>query len=178
LEIRRRAFGAALVHRDTQSRRISGISFHSSRHSIRILKIVQRDLKVAVANVLDTFAVIDPSKIVSKIKYHLLPHIEEDVVEFGPLLGMITEIYECFNGVFRFCSILSNHLAPSRDIAIQLGDQEGLKHRLTGGFWACGENERWKRAGPGVRQFLAKHPILQRLLGWSEEKVLVHGTLI
>ncbi|KAJ7275955.1 hypothetical protein C8J57DRAFT_1466570 [Mycena rebaudengoi] len=142
---------------------------------IRNLEEYRRDLKVAVANVLDTFAVIDPSKIVSKIKYHLLPHIEEDVVEFGPLLGMITEIYECFNGVFRFCSILSNHLAPSRDIAIQLGDQEGLKHRLTGGFWACGENERWKRAGPGVRQFLAKHLILQRLLGWSEEKVLVHG---
>ncbi|KAJ7280031.1 hypothetical protein C8J57DRAFT_1712078 [Mycena rebaudengoi] len=88
---------------------------------IRNLEEYRRDLKVAVANVLDTFAVIDPSKIVSKIKYHLLPHIEEDVVEFGPLLGMITEIYECFN------------------------------------------------------RFLAKHLILQRLLGWSEEKVLVHG---
>jgi hypothetical protein len=87
---------------------------------------------------------------------------------------MITEIYECFNGVFRFCSILSNHLASSRDIAIQLGDQEGLKHRLTGGRWKTTANE-WMRAGPGVRHFLEKHPILQKLLGWSENKPLVHG---
>ncbi|KAJ7239672.1 hypothetical protein C8J57DRAFT_1564739 [Mycena rebaudengoi] len=142
---------------------------------IRNLAEYRLDLQVAVANVLDAFATIDPSKMVTKIKYHLLPHIEEDVVEFGPLIGMITEIYECFNGVFRFCSILSNHLAPSRDIAIQLGDQEGLKHRLTGGWWDCGADINWKRAGPGVRHFMADHPILQKLLGWSESKALIHG---
>jgi hypothetical protein len=123
---------------------------------------------------LDIFATVDPSKIVTKIKYHLLPHIDEDIVEFGPLIGMITEIYECFNGVFRFCSILSNHLAPSRDIAIQLGDQEGLKHRLTGGWWKSRVNG-WKCAGPGVRHFLENHQIVQKLLGWSEDKPLVHG---
>ncbi|KAJ7508792.1 hypothetical protein B0H11DRAFT_1703142 [Mycena galericulata] len=135
---------------------------------IRNLAEYRNDLKVAVANVLDIFAVIDPSKIVTKIKYHLLVHLDDDTVEFGPLLGVITEIFECFNGVFRFCSILSNHLAPSRDIAIQLGDQEGLKHRLTGGWWNHGSSRDWCRAGPGVRHFMGKHPILQRLLGWTE----------
>ncbi|KAJ7480287.1 hypothetical protein B0H11DRAFT_2421034 [Mycena galericulata] len=131
----------------------------------------------AVANGLDIFAVIDPSKIVTKIKYHLLIHLDDDTVEFGPLLGVITKIFECFNGVFRFCSILSNHLARSRDIAIQLGDQEGLKHRLTGGWWNHGSSRDWCRAGPGVRHFMGKHPILQRLLGWTERKPLVHGML-
>ncbi|KAJ7291708.1 hypothetical protein C8J57DRAFT_1588254 [Mycena rebaudengoi] len=134
---------------------------------------VNHDLKVTVANVLDVFSMIDPSKIITKIKYHLLLHIDEDAVEFGPLLGVITEIYECFNAIFRFCSILSNHLAPSRDIAIQLGDQEGLKHRLTGGWWY--HNNEWQKAGPGVCQFMAKHPVLQKLLGWGEPKTLVHG---
>ncbi|KAJ7821065.1 hypothetical protein B0H13DRAFT_1510864, partial [Mycena leptocephala] len=70
---------------------------------------------------------------ITKIKLHLLAHIDEDTVEFGPLVGAATEIFESFNSIFRYCSILSNHLAPSRDIAVQLGDQEGLKHRLTGG---------------------------------------------
>ncbi|KAJ7795671.1 hypothetical protein B0H14DRAFT_3114648 [Mycena olivaceomarginata] len=97
---------------------------------IRDLAEYRQDLKVAVANVLDAFTTIDPSKIITKIKYHL----------FGPLIGL------CFGG---------------RDIAIQLADQEGLKHRLTGGFWP---------SGSGVRDFLSKHPILQKLVGWTEKK--------
>ncbi|KAJ6607440.1 hypothetical protein B0H10DRAFT_2166796 [Mycena sp. CBHHK59/15] len=109
---------------------------------IRNLAEYRQDLQVAVANVLDVFAMIDPSKIISKIKYHLLAHIDEDVVEFGPLIGVATEIFECFNAIFRFCSILSNHLAPS-----------------------C------------VRHFMAAHPVLQRLLRWSESKPLKHGVV-
>ncbi|KAJ7349682.1 hypothetical protein DFH08DRAFT_667969, partial [Mycena albidolilacea] len=135
---------------------------------IRNLGQYRQDLQVAVANVLDIFATIDPSKIMTKIKYHLLVHADEDVVQFGPLIGVATEDFESFNGVFRFCSILSNHLAPSRDIALQLGDQEGLKHRLTGGWWPVGEDGKWERAGSGVRHFMAEHPILQKLLGWTE----------
>ncbi|KAJ6559278.1 hypothetical protein B0H10DRAFT_2169453 [Mycena sp. CBHHK59/15] len=141
-----------------------------------IRNLAEYHLQVAVANVLDVFAMIDPSKIISKIKYHLLAHIDEDVVEFGPLIGVATEIFECFNAIFRFCSILSNHLAPSRDIAIQLRDQEGLKHRLTGGWWVTGDNK-WQRAGSGVQHFMAAHPVLQRLLGWSESKPLKHGVV-
>ncbi|KAJ7032262.1 hypothetical protein C8F04DRAFT_1211182 [Mycena alexandri] len=137
----------------------------------------RQDLKIAVANVLDIFATIDPSKIITKIKYHLLVHAaDEDVVQFGPLIGVATELFESFNGVFRLCSVLSNHLAPSGDIAVQLGDQEGLKHRLTGGRWPIGEDGRWERAGSGVRQFMAEHPVLQRLMGWTEPSSMKHGT--
>ncbi|KAJ7764704.1 hypothetical protein B0H16DRAFT_1798016 [Mycena metata] len=142
---------------------------------IRNLAEYRADLKVAVANVLDIFSAIDPSKIITKIKYHLLTHIDDDAVGFGPLVGVATEIYECFNAIFRYCSILSNHLAPSRDIAAQLGDQEALKHRLTGGRWSCGENTGWKCAGSGVRQFLVAHPVLQKLLGWTDGKDLRPG---
>ncbi|KAJ6579420.1 hypothetical protein B0H10DRAFT_1835571 [Mycena sp. CBHHK59/15] len=144
---------------------------------IRNIEEYRRDLKVAVANVLDIFSLIDPSKIITKIKLHLLAHIDNDVIEFGPLVGVATEIFECFNAIFRYCSILSNHLAPSRDIALQLGDQEGLKHRLTGGMWFCRAVNEWRRAGPGVRHFMSAHPVLQRLLGWSEQKALKHGAL-
>ncbi|KAJ7703890.1 hypothetical protein B0H17DRAFT_1157051 [Mycena rosella] len=124
---------------------------------IRNLAEYRHDLKVAVANILDVFATIDPSNIISKIKYHLLVHMDEHVVQFGPLVGLATELFESFNAVFRYCSILSNHLAPSRDIATQLADQEGLKHRLT-----------------GVQNFMVDHPILQNLVGWTEKKPVKH----
>ncbi|KAJ6533003.1 hypothetical protein B0H19DRAFT_882427, partial [Mycena capillaripes] len=51
---------------------------------IRSLAEYRKDFNVAVANVLDIFGRIDPSKIVSKVKYHLLVHTDEDVVEFSP----------------------------------------------------------------------------------------------
>lgn len=143
--------------------------------AIRTHLLKQHDLKVAVANVLDIFGTIDPSKIISKVKYHLLVHAGEDVAEFGPLVGVITEVFESFNTVFRHCSVLSNHLAPSRDIARQLADQEGLKHRLTGGWWSSSRDETSQRAGSGVRDFLEKHPVLQKLLGWTDPKLVKHG---
>ncbi|KAJ6555775.1 hypothetical protein B0H19DRAFT_902080, partial [Mycena capillaripes] len=135
---------------------------------IRDVKEYCNDIRIAAGNVLDVFAVVDPTKIISKIKLHLLAHIPEDVIAFGPLVGVITEIYECFNAVFWFCSILSNHLAPSRAIALQLADQEGLKHRLTGGWWPSANSEgEWEQAGPAVRAFLHTRPVVQKLVGWT-----------
>jgi hypothetical protein len=117
---------------------------------------------------------LDPSKIISKVKLHLLEHSDEDILAFGGLIGSMTEIFECFNAVFRFCSILSNHLAPSRDISRQLADQEGFRHRLTGGWWPDKEDSR-KQAGCGVQDYFLKHPILQKLVGWSTKSTLEHG---
>jgi hypothetical protein len=109
-----------------------------------------------------------------KIKLHLLVHSPDDIRRFGPLVGVATEIYECFNAVFRLSSIHSNHLAPSRDIAMQLADQEGLKHRITGGWWLSSNNE-WVRASKNVRNFLLAHPALQNALGWVEKEIDLPG---
>ncbi|KAJ7165789.1 hypothetical protein C8R46DRAFT_1219577 [Mycena filopes] len=134
-------------------------------------------LRIAAGNVLQTFAILDPTKILTKIKLHLLPHIPDDVVVFGPLIGVMTKIYECFNTGFRFCSILSNHLVTSRDIALQLADQEGLKHRLTGGWWPSGAGGEWEQASPAVRAFLHTRPVLQKLVGWTVKKSFVVGSV-
>jgi hypothetical protein len=138
--------------------------------------LFQDDVDIAAGNVLDIIAVIDPSKILAKIKGHLLVHLRRDILRFGPLVGCSTEVFECFNAIFRFCSILSNHLAPSRDISRQLADQEGLKHRITGGWW-CAKDGSWERAGTNVRDFLQSRPILQGLIGWTDPKPLVPGLL-
>ncbi|KAJ7717128.1 hypothetical protein B0H16DRAFT_1433890 [Mycena metata] len=96
------------------------------------------DVETAVSNVLDIFAMLDPTKLIAKNKLHVMAHTRGDILRHGVLLGSATEAFECFNAIFRQCSILSNHLAPSRDIVRQLAHQEGLKHRLTGG-WVKGK---------------------------------------
>ncbi|KAJ7816086.1 hypothetical protein B0H14DRAFT_3744368, partial [Mycena olivaceomarginata] len=135
------------------------------------------DVETAISNVLDIFAVLDPTKILAKNKLHILAHAKADILRHGPLLGVQTESYECFNAIFRFCSILSNHLAPSRDIAHQLAHQEGLKHRLTGGWWLSSSTGNWECAGWAVRDFLSQRPILQSLLGWTNPTELEQGSV-
>ncbi|KAJ7302771.1 hypothetical protein DFH08DRAFT_826366 [Mycena albidolilacea] len=139
--------------------------------------IEQVDVETAYSNVLDIFAMLDPTKILAKNKLHILTHTKADIRRHGPLLGVQTESYECYNAVFRFCSILSNHLAPSRDIAHQLAHQEGLKHRLTGGWWFSPRTGSWECSGWAVRDFLSKRPILQALLGWTSPKQLEQGSV-
>jgi len=117
---------------------------------------------------------IDLSKITTKIKLHLLSHLEADIVRFGPLVGIATEAFECFNAIFRYCSILSNHLAPSQDIAFQLASQAVMKHRLIGGWWPT-ETGEWERPGPDVRNFIHAHPTLQALVGWTSAEPLING---
>ncbi|KAJ6514774.1 hypothetical protein DFH09DRAFT_1251422 [Mycena vulgaris] len=134
------------------------------------------DVETAVSNILDIFAQIDPTKIIAKNKLHILAHTRTDILRHGPLVGVATEGFEGYNAIFRLCSIFSNHLAPSRDIACQLAQQEGLKHRLTGGWWIDATGK-WVQAGSGIRDFLAARPILQALLGWTDPKPLVPGSV-
>ena len=58
------------------------------------------NVETAAANVLDIAALIDPTKVILKIKYPLLAHLRQDIIRFGPILGGTTETFECFNAIF------------------------------------------------------------------------------
>ncbi|KAJ6631043.1 hypothetical protein B0H10DRAFT_2321221 [Mycena sp. CBHHK59/15] len=90
---------------------------------------------------------------------HLTILIGNDVVRFGPAIRNSTEVFECFNAIFRLCSILSNHQAPSRDIAYKFGSMDRLKHILSGDI--------------GGRTM----PIIQSHLGWVPPRKLVAGNM-
>jgi hypothetical protein len=126
--------------------------------------MLQADLKILIANVLDAFALVDPTKIITKMKLQILPALIEDIRRFGPAIRYSTEVFECFNAIFRFCSILSNHQAPSRDIATKFASMDRLKHVLCGGFWK--QEGEWIQAGPKVTELIHADPVIQRHIGW------------
>ncbi|KAJ7622956.1 hypothetical protein B0H17DRAFT_1164467 [Mycena rosella] len=114
------------------------------------------DLQILIDNVLDAFASLDPSKILIKLRLHVLLHIVQDIRRRGPAVRFSNEIFECFNAIFRFCSVLSNHQAPSRDIAANTPER-----------WLLVARRNWIRAGKDVRRILRTAPIIQRHLGWA-----------
>jgi hypothetical protein len=127
--------------------------------------VAQADLQILIDNLLDAFATLDPTKILIKLKLHVLLHIVQDIRRRGPAVRFSTEVFECFNAIFRLCSVLSNHQAPSRDIAAKLADLDRVKHILSGGYWV--QDSAWTRAGKDVHRILRNTPIIQRHLGWA-----------
>jgi hypothetical protein len=109
----------------------------------------------------------------TKVKLHVLTHLVDDIRRFGPAVRYATEIFECFNHIFRLCSILSNHQAPSRDTAIKLAGLDRLKHIVSGGYWR--EEESWRNASDNVWRYLTSRPELQTHLGWAPASTLLPG---
>jgi len=60
-------------------------------------------------------------------------HLGQDIRRFGPAIHFSTEVFECFNAIFRLCSIYSNHQAASHDSAHKFASLDRLKHILSGG---------------------------------------------
>ncbi|KAJ7022964.1 hypothetical protein C8F04DRAFT_1307008 [Mycena alexandri] len=127
------------------------------------------DLTISINIVLDRWAIVDPTRITQKYKLHVLPHTPSAVYRFGPAPLFQTEIFECWNSVFRLCSVLSNHQAPSLDIASTLADMDG-------GWWKPGDGD-WMQAGREIRRFLISSKQLQRRLGWTPDHLFTPGTV-
>ncbi|KAJ6548781.1 hypothetical protein B0H19DRAFT_1211584 [Mycena capillaripes] len=136
-----------------------------------------KDLKVAIANLLDGWDSVDPLRIIVKIKLHLLAHFPDDIRRFGPAVRFATEIQEAYNTVFRLCSINSNHLAPSRDIAQKFAGMDRVKHLLCGGFWKQPSSRNWTHPGAAVTKVLVDDPVFQRHLGWVSSDTVEPGTI-
>ncbi|KAJ3565255.1 hypothetical protein NP233_g7745 [Leucocoprinus birnbaumii] len=136
----------------------------------------QKDLEVAIDNVLDAWGLFDPARIQYKLKLHILCHLKRDIKRFGPAILFSTEVFEAWNGIFRACSILSNHHSPSRDIAETLAGMERIKHVVSGGWWKTADGS-IIRGGPGVIKQVHLNSSLRRQLGLSAVPNLAPGTL-
>ncbi|KAJ7880214.1 hypothetical protein B0H13DRAFT_1630427, partial [Mycena leptocephala] len=108
------------------------------------------DLQILIDNLLDAFATLDPTKILIKLKLHVLLHIVSDIRRWEPAVRFSTEVFECFNAIFRWRSVLSKHQAPSRGIAAKFAHFDRVKHILSCGYWF--QDAAWVRAGKDVRE--------------------------
>ncbi|KAH7322029.1 hypothetical protein B0J17DRAFT_621410 [Rhizoctonia solani] len=131
------------------------------------------DLSILINDVLDAFAQFNPRKIISKMKLHLLVHLEEDIRNHGPAVRFSTEVFECYNGVFRMCSVLSNHQAPSQDIARKMIDLERFRHIACGGYWETETGV--ERASESVRRYFETDLQMQTHLGWVRPETVNPG---
>lgn len=120
---------------------------------------------------------VDPQKMLSKSKCHILTHVVEDIRRFGPAITLSTETFESFNGVFRECSVMSNRHAPSRDIALNMADMARFKHIASGGTWRAKKGD-WVGPGRRVTQLFRTEGHLHRLLGWADPKHDGKGILL
>ncbi|KAG8785697.1 hypothetical protein FRC12_017268 [Ceratobasidium sp. 428] len=138
------------------------------------LELYLADLTILINNVLDAFARMDPGRIIAKVKLHLLTHLVDDIRNHGPAVRYSTELFECYNAVFRMCSVLSNHQAPSRDICGKMKELERFRHIVTGGFWHD-DNGKPTCASSHIRHFFRSNPQLQAYLGWAELEPITAG---
>ncbi|KAK6984270.1 hypothetical protein R3P38DRAFT_3332859 [Favolaschia claudopus] len=111
------------------------------------------DLQICIDNLLDLWVLADPARIMT-YKLNVVSHLPDDIRRFGPAILFATEGVECWNTIFRLCSILSNHQAPSHDIAVTLADRERFKHQVSGGWWKATDSQSYTQAGRKVRTFL------------------------
>lgn len=130
----------------------------------------QSDLRTAIQDVQDYAAALSPGLLTLKNKFHVLSHLPDHILRFGPALLFSTERYESFNHIFRLCSIHSNRQAPSRDIATTFANQDRCRHIMTGGSWFDSRRCQWVTASPLVLNHIRDSQHDARLLGVMPEK--------
>ncbi|KAJ7444044.1 hypothetical protein FB451DRAFT_1189821 [Mycena latifolia] len=104
-------------------------------------------------------------------------NLEGDIRRFGPAILFATEGFECWNTIFRLCSVLSNHQAPSHDIGVTLADMERFKHQVSGGWWKPDGSHEYVQAGHEIIAFLQRNKELQRRLGWMDKSKPKPGSI-
>ncbi|KAJ7677316.1 hypothetical protein B0H17DRAFT_1139678 [Mycena rosella] len=81
------------------------------------------DLQICIDNVLDIWALIDPARIVTKFKLHVLSHLPDDIRDLRMLEQNIPTLQYSVEPQ-----------APSHDIGVTLADMERFKHQVSGGW--------------------------------------------
>eukprot|EP00731_Ephydatia_muelleri_P038418 Em0755g1a len=67
-----------------------------------------------------------------KLKVHLLLHLCESMLQFGPPLAYNTERCESFNPIIRAKNIFSNKHSPSKYIATNFGAEDSIRNICSG----------------------------------------------
>lgn len=135
----------------------------------------QNSLERCILDLLSVLAKCAPGIALTKSKMHFLCHIPFFIRRFGPAILFSSERFESYHKVFRYCSIFSNKLSPSHDIAVRFMHLERARHIATGGLWFDKSLNRWHQASDRLAQFLRDHDEFSRLLGLNFNQPPIPG---
>ncbi|KAJ6501774.1 hypothetical protein DFH09DRAFT_1051553 [Mycena vulgaris] len=135
------------------------------------------ELETCINDFINITCKCSPSILISKPKFHFLLHLPFFIRRFGPAVLFSTERYEAYNAVFRACSIYSNRLTPSRDIAWSFAGIDRVKHVVTGGWWRDSKSKKWVCAKPRVMRHILNHPEFAAMVGLPTKQIREPGTI-
>ncbi|KAF8214703.1 hypothetical protein K438DRAFT_2138088 [Mycena galopus ATCC 62051] len=135
------------------------------------------ELETCINDFINITCKCSPSILISKPKFHFLLHLPFFIRRFGPAVLFSTERYEAYNAVFRACSIYSNRLTPSRDIAWSFAGIDRVKHIATGGWWKDSQSGQWVSADKRVMQQIIDHPEFAAMVGLPTKQVHEPGAI-
>jgi hypothetical protein len=92
-----------------------------------------------------------------RLKTHLILHLVDNIVEFGPTQSFNTERYESYNSLVRNRNIYGNRHNPSKDIATSFSILHQLRFICSGGYTngqKCGDGLSNLYLSPQIQKFL------------------------
>ncbi|KAI7947140.1 hypothetical protein MJO29_011667 [Puccinia striiformis f. sp. tritici] len=120
----------------------------------------------------------------NKPKFHMLLHLVASIRRYGPAALFATEKFESFNGVVRESSVHSNHISPSRDIAICFSSGNNIRLMLSGAYMFDHKKKTYFQASGRVMG-LFDHVLIQKSLGYnsalidpSEKHPCIHNSKV
>jgi hypothetical protein len=109
---------------------------------------------------------------VNKAKFHILLHLPESILRFGPASLFSTEKFESYNGILRNASIHSNRHSPGHDIAITFSNYHSFRQILSGGFFFDKKKGTFAQSSTQVTNTFTQNPLIQQTLGYNQSTSL------
>jgi hypothetical protein len=109
----------------------------------------------------------DSAQWVNKAKFHMLLHLPDSILRFGPATLFATEKFESYNGILRFASIHSNRQSPGQDIAITFSNYHTFRQIISGGFFFDPITKKYIQSSNLVTNMFTQNPLIQKSLGYN-----------
>ncbi|KAI7941230.1 hypothetical protein MJO29_013304 [Puccinia striiformis f. sp. tritici] len=109
----------------------------------------------------------DSAQWINKAKFHMLLHLPDSILRFGPATLFATEKFESYNGILRFASIHSNRQSPGQDIAITFSNYHAICQLLSGGFFWDHKQNKYVQCSYQVINMFSQNPLIQQTLDYN-----------
>ncbi|OAV97120.1 hypothetical protein PTTG_26146 [Puccinia triticina 1-1 BBBD Race 1] len=105
---------------------------------------------------------------INKPKFHMLLHLPESILCFGPASLFSTKKFKSFNSVLRKSSIHSNKQGPGKDIATSFSDYEALRFILCGSVFYNTKTGSISHSSPELLSIFSDNASIKQSMGYND----------